>query len=747
MVAISPFLQNQLANPLNKHDRIYENLAKNANEIKPNENKAVLVQENIFQSTASAIKDTGKDFYNFSKVIKTGEITDNNLGRINNLGMKIGSLLIASYLAIHSKTKTDAAMKFVGGGAFLASMTLWPKLFINLPAKLIHNVDIDKKYISAQGDKKEVFLDNQYILWDILGINKEEDREKHRMIALQNRTLNLATVGVAVPTMTALIGNSAEPFIYNNIVKHNYKKVSKLTKKLESFEKYINNSKPVITNTKELDKLFKSYQKQNKNPDKEMFDKLAQMFNLYNMQDVFKDSDDINVVKNIRTGRIVDEFSELYQQNAHVQTSSLENILQDIGIVSDVKAQDEEAAMSCLKRKSKKCAASSLSDDKIKEIMSDLKKNPTLEKTRNVLKNAGLNDMQIEKILSDERLKTNADDFYDLIKDYNQNALAKIRGSFKAYLDAVNPLAGSKYESVTTKIYNDTMSGLIKKLGINDKTLKQIKESSDDKALEIIENIYKDSIANIKTKDEYSNFIKNSFGKKLIPDEVIDLFDKFSSDEYLDTLKPKNGISSLDKAIVGTVETSIKDPAKTSFSKGSLSATIVDYLNSKKLDLYSTTAKHVVCSNFEWRLKNGKFASYSADEIDIMRRIVYDGTASMRQNSAYTKNKAKFNELIGVVFNKKAFDKEAEVIPGIRKIVGDLKEFNQEATNKEIFFKTGSFVDLFKQQATKLYNSKTWLKKFGKMAIILAGLTLLIQPFFGKVKKDSANQKKDGGAK
>ena len=124
----SPLLQNNLVskNIFNKnHDMVYEDLQKRANEFKPNEAKAKIVRQNPLSATASAVTDTIKDCANFTKAVTTGKMNDHNLGRINDVGTKAGALLIATYLATHAKTKTDALMQFIGAGTFFASMSLF----------------------------------------------------------------------------------------------------------------------------------------------------------------------------------------------------------------------------------------------------------------------------------------------------------------------------------------------------------------------------------------------------------------------------------------------------------------------------------------------------------------------------------------------------------------------------------------------------------------------------------------------
>ncbi len=297
MTYISPLLQTKLGvvpvdspkNPIQnnkpgfnkrqKEEQIYEELKLHANEVKPNEPKAKLVVENPIEAAASYVKDTKQDFSNLFKAVTTGKLADHPLGRINDLGLKIGSLVIAGFLARNSKSTTEAIMKFVGGGTFIASMSLWPKLFINLPARLVHGFRIDEKYISAQGDKKDLFLDNQFIPWDCYpkdrlmknakraGIDpndsnsEEKIQRKMQKTALQNRTLWMATAGFATPIMTSLICNRVEPHIQNAVVKHNLERAKKVLQTPESLEAYLSKAKPQIQNQKEIEELLSKYAK------------------------------------------------------------------------------------------------------------------------------------------------------------------------------------------------------------------------------------------------------------------------------------------------------------------------------------------------------------------------------------------------------------------------------------------------------------------------------------------------------
>ena len=44
-------------------------------------------------------------------------------------------------------TPKTKAMEFIGFGAFLASMALWPKIALEIPARIVHGFNFRKQYI------------------------------------------------------------------------------------------------------------------------------------------------------------------------------------------------------------------------------------------------------------------------------------------------------------------------------------------------------------------------------------------------------------------------------------------------------------------------------------------------------------------------------------------------------------------------------------------------------------------------
>jgi len=189
--------------------------------------KGALIKRNPIEKAGAAIRNTGKDVVNLTNAIKNGEGDDFSLGRLNDLGMKLGGLGIASYLITRRNTPRTKMMEIAGPVIFFSMMSLWQKLFVALPLKARFGVDINQKYTDSQGREKELYLDNQYVpnlrtkeekqkLADRLHLPKEMEyrdeyaEEKARRIALQGRTLGLLTAGPAVPVLTALICNKIE---------------------------------------------------------------------------------------------------------------------------------------------------------------------------------------------------------------------------------------------------------------------------------------------------------------------------------------------------------------------------------------------------------------------------------------------------------------------------------------------------------------------------------------------------------
>ena len=217
--------------------------------IRPLPPKGRLVRSNIASAPLNFVQDVKTDI-NALKSAASGDANDHQLGKLNDLGMKLGGLAIASYLFTLKHAPVTKAMEFVGVGSFFASMALWPKIALDIPARLIHGFSPFMRYEDAQGRKKGFFSDNQFIPFDMIPekeINRIGNRlripknlpnrreaveEKMRQIALQNNTMWMLTAGFATPVLSSLICNAVEPYVEDA---HSYILNNKLGNMLRDF--------------------------------------------------------------------------------------------------------------------------------------------------------------------------------------------------------------------------------------------------------------------------------------------------------------------------------------------------------------------------------------------------------------------------------------------------------------------------------------------------------------------------------
>ena len=224
--------------------------------IKPLDGKGHLVNNDLVHMPKEFARDTVYTTKALADGIR-GKANDHQLGKMNDLGLKLSGVAIAAYLMTKKATPKTKAMEFIGFGAFLASMALWPKVALEIPARIIHGFNFRKQYIDDQGRKKYVSQDPNYIPFDLYkGDKKSEDldvigdrlgikrdipnrheavKEQMRKISVQNNTLWMLTAGIATPIMTALACNQAEKYITPITEKYTNEKVNKNIDKVDDY--------------------------------------------------------------------------------------------------------------------------------------------------------------------------------------------------------------------------------------------------------------------------------------------------------------------------------------------------------------------------------------------------------------------------------------------------------------------------------------------------------------------------------
>lgn len=224
--------------------------------IKPLDGKGHLVNSNPIYLPKEIARDTVYTTKAFADGVR-GKANDHQLGKLNDLGLKLSGVAIASYLMTKKSTPKTKAMEFVGFGSFLLSMAVWPKVALEIPARLIHGFNFRKQYVDEQGRKKYVSQDPNYIPFDLYkGDKKSEDldvigdragirrdipnrkeavKEHMRKVSVQNNTMWMMTAGIATPIMTALACNQAEKYITPLAENYSNKKVNNQIDKLHDY--------------------------------------------------------------------------------------------------------------------------------------------------------------------------------------------------------------------------------------------------------------------------------------------------------------------------------------------------------------------------------------------------------------------------------------------------------------------------------------------------------------------------------
>ncbi|MBR2068474.1 MAG: hypothetical protein IJ877_01805 [Candidatus Gastranaerophilales bacterium] len=854
MTRISPLLQNQIQEHKTRnleHEKIYEDLRRHANDVHPNAPKARLINETLSQSVVSYFKDTKQDFVNLKDTVKTGKMSDNSLGRLNDLGMKIGGLLIASFLAIHSKSANESAMRFVGTGAFFASMKLWPKIFINLPAKLIHGVDPGQRYISAQGDKKDFYLDNQFLPWDITDIKDEKEQRRHQKVTLQNRTLWMATAGAGVPIMTALMSNRLEPVVARTIALNAAHNVNHHSKTKEGLKEYVQAAPSILRNEAEIQALCEEYAHDPLNP--EFAKKLSKLMKIHEFK--FKDPDWSKTINAFSVNDFQNSLAELWKEQAQVtcSTEALAQRLRELTTSLPQNAMDMFDYFGELKEVASNNVVRLLSDKDIQDIISAIPGNEKgtvtfsyrdLEKlirgirlqeslleyqerakttpklfskpfasynldlsNGNLLnleqqfkdahimiaKDANKQKVEYEPLLDGTRLAKRGIDsgnqsvqnwlksfewndrsFFSVIQAYNRDVIAPVRGRVLRYLKLSNPVVGSTADSVYTNAYSRTMKNLFNKLGYgidsNHKHLQQVMDffkihilHQNDKIVkarpgacvkDIVEqdksvcaqslvNFFKSLVKDVEFGSvEYNHIIEDLTQSQLTYSELR-AADVVANRENISFIEKRGIHPTLDKAVLGN-------------GSGSMANILANYASEQKTNINAIISRLAVCTNFESRLKEGliKIDNVDLKELPellaVARSLIYEGCVSQTviNNSAGTLNTSNYMKVAEAIYSKEAFENEPVFVKqSVAKVLEYIRK-NSDFQANDKYLANGDLVGLVKDYATKLYPGLKWMKKVGIVAIILAAGTLLIQPFFGNIKKEFSKEdaKGKGGA-
>lgn len=472
---------------------------KTENDIKPLPPQGHLVHDTLLSVPQYFIKDIAYDM----KAVKDGfqgKANDHQLGRINDVGLKLGGIGIATYLASRTTNPMARTMEYLGLGAFLTSMSLFPKAFINVPSRISHGFSVGKEYIDDQGRKKSVFQDSNYIPMDMYrgeypgedldvigdrmgiprGIKNRNDliKEQMRKVATQDNTLWMLTAGFATPVMTALICCGMEKLIAPAMEKaRNYRYDSKIAHLAKETASMPINANEIESNklSKEVGKVLANYKGQEL-PQSEL-DNIAEMISK-------------NLDSKVSEG-IKEDLNNIFKKSGNAYAISDKTAEE---IVTNIKNNIPTANKNSLEKvfvPTKEEISSILGDskvisqDKLYQIKGDLKKlfEEKIAKESNVPKsylkayqNRVIDDISksIQKnpsrVVSESQIKS-IEDFAKIIEEFkiNNKALDKCK-NFKVEHAPQTVLAHeyAKFEST-----------LLDVLGFKYKDLKQMRQSDD----------------------------------------------------------------------------------------------------------------------------------------------------------------------------------------------------------------------------------------------------------------------------
>lgn len=509
---------------------VYRAFVLNANSIAPQEQRAYLLKtRNPISSIIIGAADTGKDVVELGKALVTGKSNDNQLGRFNDLGMKLGSLGIASYLFTRRGTGTKGIMEFIGAGAFFASMAAWPRLLISEPLKLLYGFDIRQQYVDAQGRKKRLYLDNQFIpdlysqeeidrVADKLGIDKslpdyrELTKEKMRTIALQGNTLWMLTAGFS-PLLTSMICNLAERGVTKYIVNNQYNKIQKNIGKIDkaAHDKLIDRTFN-IEDTKELKKLIERLDGE---PDEEFFRQASALLDPFHAMLHSSDPDDANVISELSGA--APKINKALQQNY----DRLKGIYKDYGTIPTSKIMSTvSAAMGSevvdLQGNPIKSPFETEIAEKVSKLTANKKTHMSVKSFNEIFENALKNTSDPNEIsrlnkaynecLQYKRVPAAiAEQFANGVQTVYDTQTKPISAAVSALCDFLNGLAGQKYESVHTSIHLNSLNEFMKSLKLTQNDL-DLARSSTESAKEVLQ---KHLFEIVKDDAKYADFISD----------------------------------------------------------------------------------------------------------------------------------------------------------------------------------------------------------------------------------------------
>ena len=628
-MAINSITPNKIDNNTKIHKPYREatGTIRTDNNVKPLPAQGHLVHDSIVTVPKYFLKDAAYDI----KAIKDGfqgNANDHQLGRLNDVGLKLGGIGIATTLAARTKNPMLRIMEYAGLGAFLASMSLYPKVAINAPSRIVQGFDIGKEYIDDQGRKKTVLQDPNYVPFDMYqgeypgedldiigdrmglprGIKNRNDliKEQMRKIAIQNNTLWMMTAGVATPVIAALMCCGLEKMIspalesarnvkYNSQIKNALAKTTNMSDDVNSIsanslskevKKIVENYKGKELPEAEFNNLVRMFTiEMDANASEGVKEDLTKLFrngNSYSLQDNTSDKIISSIKKNIpsRNQAVLEKiFVPTNEEASAILDKYGKNITSEQ--LMNIKGEFRQLF------ESKMAAEKGVSQEALKAYQ-----NEVLEKISNKLQK------HPSQVVDESKIK-NVVDFAKVLGEFKENQ--KVLDKCKSFKIEYAP------ETVLAKSYGKFESTLLDVLDIKFKDLKQMRQSEkytqeilDKKLQELAKDDVKYQKAVEKLTEVMSDMEIKLNGKGETDSHLKDLITGIENN-YNNTAKRLNNIGEFKN----TIDKLVKEDVSTLSNSVENRQELFDLLDGVKQSKYAGV-------NY-WGLKDAEQLQYAKD--------------------------------------------------------------------------------------------------------------------------------------
>ncbi len=810
---IQTYMNNMPQIPPEKKDKNLDinHVLSNRTFIKPLPAEGKLVNKNILAIPLDMAKDFKYNIRAIKHAIK-GQANDHELGKINDFAMKLGGLAIATYLITKKQTPLKKAMELVGLATFFGAMSIWPKIAINLPTRLIHGFNPGKEYQDSFDRQKPFFQDPMYIPWDLVDdkkIHKIGDKmniprdipnrkefiqEKMRKIAVQDNTLWMLTAGFATPILSALACNVCEKPLNRFLNKQTEKKAENLLGNIS--ENYINYKD---SSDKKIIEFL------NHNKDKKITPEL------------------IKQIKQILTENFDEVTLQALEQDLDIFLGNTDKrfILDDTTIEKVIKNINEDAKEflneECLPNKEiltkslEHFTNRELNEGELKQVhhiiftqtKKHLKNNNIDNSVIHSVINKLINDTQsVEKTLYSSTASILDNNKIEILKSVGET-LSTFKAKNALLDDYILMKVGSSPETVIANEWNEIVSELPKMFNFSDKEVTSVRHDR-----KLAGELLRDKLEQITSNTEEYNKVFESLTIKIskLEEQISKLENpKDVKGSYNNVVETVFEATSNNLKSFGFNNTSYSITGQNGAFEGSLKHIQLSYPQNRLLGVRSSLYRLLNTLDLYRRISTmqnidalhpGMKKEVKEEIVEFVKQLSIEGSTSdymtkffaLRNPNPsdklgeinvengklirefFTENKIEipndkmfYTEVMKLMYENQSHP-DSEKILSEHLLNNNFKKYKKEfidiigkdeyfarpyhkfagystGTSYTKFLKVGMAPDKMLHETIKeLFNTRQWLKTFGKFGAGLLGFTVLAQFFFGKMKLPERTQ-------